>query len=438
MKAKLFDSLRLIALSIIFPFALSFTLTLSGCDKIAQPEEEKEEEEEIIPDIDVEPEEIILDDYIFVGKSEELGDWDCSVLGLDGLAVFYKFQEKSLPDEIRIWDGNEAENEKSLKAIVKFNDEGLPHSIIAGNYTFVFANFNENKFDVAIFADQDELSFIQEVESKIDWDEYRAEMSVVGTRAFNMSHSLIKWVNAGVGALGCALSIASAPTGVGVALAAISCTGAIISITDLFIDNMPTSVTYGNAVIGHYANLANCAAINNPIAVSSCLTGLISNMTQVGDLVSDDRREDIGIADGALISGFGEIKVTLTWDFVADIDLHIIEPSGNRIYFANAVSTSGGFLDFDNRIAYGPENIYWEDAPEGTYHVYVDHYAGETGGNYTVFVQTPGGSQVFRGHIGIDDYIFITSFNRAGLLSNTRATDDGKQAVQIRKIAKTK
>jgi hypothetical protein len=407
MKTKLFVSLRIIALLIVS--------MLVGCEKDNHSGDGGEKEEE---------QEEILEDYILIDKCDELGEWDCAVLGREGLAFLYKFNDKNLPDEVRIWDGNEQEDEKALKAIMKFNEEGLPHSLIAGDYTFVFANFNENKFDAAILSGGEELSFLKEIESNIDWSEYLAEISAVaGTRAFNLSHSPMKWINAGVGAIGCGLSVLSTPTGFGIALAAISCGSAVVSIVDLFRDDIPTPVNVGSSALGQFGNWANCGLAKN---ASACITAMSASVTQLGDWIFDDARENISIAEGALISGFGEIKVTLTWDFVADVDLHVIEPSGNRIYFGNKYSQTGGFLDFDNTVAYGPENIYWEDAPEGTYEVYLDHYSGNTGGNYTVFVQIGGQSRIFRGYIGIDQYIFITGFNRRGFLNDTRGTHESR------------
>ena len=71
----------------------------------------------------------------------------------------------------------------------------------------------------------------------------------------------------------------------------------------------------------------------------------------------------------------GELQFTLTWNTEGDIDLHVIEPSGNEIYYANSLSDSGGQLDVDNTWGYGPENIYWDSTPPaGTYSVFVDDF----------------------------------------------------------------
>jgi len=80
------------------------------------------------------------------------------------------------------------------------------------------------------------------------------------------------------------------------------------------------------------------------------------------------------------IGGNGDLKVTLQWDFYADIDLHVEEPglTGEEIYFSNSHSRNGGELDVDNTDG-GPgsaENIYWEsDPPRGQYKVTLVYYA---------------------------------------------------------------
>lgn len=88
-------------------------------------------------------------------------------------------------------------------------------------------------------------------------------------------------------------------------------------------------------------------------------------------------RENEELAAGALNSGYGDLKATLSWNFYADIDLHAVEPSGFHIYYDNKVSPySKGFLDVDN-IHGGPgsvENIYWEEPADGTYNIYINYF----------------------------------------------------------------
>jgi hypothetical protein len=42
-----------------------------------------------------------------------------------------------------------------------------------------------------------------------------------------------------------------------------------------------------------------------------------------------------------------------------DIDLHVIEPRGDEIFFGHRNGKQGGELDVDNTWGYGPENINW-------------------------------------------------------------------------------
>ena len=78
------------------------------------------------------------------------------------------------------------------------------------------------------------------------------------------------------------------------------------------------------------------------------------------------------------IGGDGDLKVTLMWDFYADIDLHVIEPNGNEIYYSEKQSSTGGYLDVDN--THGgqgaAENIFWEqNPPHGQYKVSLVYYS---------------------------------------------------------------
>lgn len=80
------------------------------------------------------------------------------------------------------------------------------------------------------------------------------------------------------------------------------------------------------------------------------------------------------------IGGSGALKITLLWDFIADIDLHVYEPNGFHIYYDQSHlhdPETGGQLDRDN-IDGGPksaENIFWTNPPSGNYRVSIKYYA---------------------------------------------------------------
>jgi len=77
--------------------------------------------------------------------------------------------------------------------------------------------------------------------------------------------------------------------------------------------------------------------------------------------------------------GAGAVTVRLSWSTIDDLDLHVIEPSGEEIFFGSRISSSGGQLDVDsNAVCSTPttspvENVFWpaSGAPRGNYSVRV-------------------------------------------------------------------
>ncbi len=78
----------------------------------------------------------------------------------------------------------------------------------------------------------------------------------------------------------------------------------------------------------------------------------------------------------------GEIHVSLIWNDPADLDLHVITPSGEHIFFAHKESSCGGWLDVDmnaSKVSLEPiENIFWASSPNGKYRVFVENYNNRT------------------------------------------------------------
>ncbi len=79
---------------------------------------------------------------------------------------------------------------------------------------------------------------------------------------------------------------------------------------------------------------------------------------------------------------FGDPQFSLAWNNYNDLDLHVVDPSGYKIFYRQRNSPSGGELDVDANAGGTPptarpvENIYWQpgNAPSGTYKVFVHHY----------------------------------------------------------------
>jgi hypothetical protein len=108
--------------------------------------------------------------------------------------------------------------------------------------------------------------------------------------------------------------------------------------------------------------------------------------------------------------GTGDLQATLRWNTGnpaavncsvdsgasggVDIDLHVVEPGGTRVFFGNTTGPTAQ-LDADNQVAFGPENIFVQpgQAAAGTYTVQVVYFCGLANTNasvaITVFANTP-------------------------------------------------
>ena len=108
--------------------------------------------------------------------------------------------------------------------------------------------------------------------------------------------------------------------------------------------------------------------------------------------------------------GTGDIQVTLTWfdEHALDLDLWVTDPNGEKCYYGNTPSSSGGALDRDNLCSNyengKPENIYWTQTPQnGEYIVEVNWFSdcgnGNTGEDYSVRIIVNGNARTYSGMI---------------------------------------
>lgn len=69
------------------------------------------------------------------------------------------------------------------------------------------------------------------------------------------------------------------------------------------------------------------------------------------------------------------LRVVLSWDSDAtDLDLHVVSPDGQHVFYANRVAQGGGALDVDVTTGYGPEIYSHAAPPAGAYLVYANYY----------------------------------------------------------------
>lgn len=136
---------------------------------------------------------------------------------------------------------------------------------------------------------------------------------------------------------------------------------------------------------------------------------LVVTLSQGLDLPSFDWIWAIGDAGGygaytitpvsVINVGTGDVQISLSWNSAADVDLHVVDPSGEEIWYGSRESASGGMLDLDSNAGCGSdgprnENITWpvHGAPSGTYHVLVDYWSAcdATSTDFTVAVNARG------------------------------------------------
>lgn len=95
--------------------------------------------------------------------------------------------------------------------------------------------------------------------------------------------------------------------------------------------------------------------------------------------ITDSIKERVKEAGGSIE---GELRTSLSWYNYDDLDIHVIEPNNNKIYYGNKGSSTSGRLDVDmnaggSRSRSAVENIIWKDKSkmlEGTYKVLVNNY----------------------------------------------------------------
>ena len=82
-----------------------------------------------------------------------------------------------------------------------------------------------------------------------------------------------------------------------------------------------------------------------------------------------------GVIDEGCGYQTGNIQITAAWTSPSDIDLHVLDPMGEEIYYAHRNSQSGGVLDRDANAACSVspptvENVYWGgQPPPGSYRI---------------------------------------------------------------------
>lgn len=105
----------------------------------------------------------------------------------------------------------------------------------------------------------------------------------------------------------------------------------------------------------------------------------------------------------------GAFRITLSWTPSKDIDLHVVTPRNEELYYRNRQSSDGGKFTQDGCIqgrceaeeSPYAESVVWSDfATAGTYEIWAVNYDGGESVPFTVEVEFEGEKEVFNGTLG--------------------------------------
>ena len=73
-----------------------------------------------------------------------------------------------------------------------------------------------------------------------------------------------------------------------------------------------------------------------------------------------------------------ELQIEAMWDTnYTDVDMHVIEPDGEEVYYGHRNSAHGGLLHDDVVTGYGPEIYTIPHLEKGTYQIVLQTYASD-------------------------------------------------------------
>ncbi len=310
------------------------------------------------------------------------------------------------------------------KVGLELDSQGLPQTLHIGGAVVLFENFRADEVDLAVILPDGEIEIVRDAPLGDAGSAQLAALLVASKNASTFTDA--------VKALGLSLNIAVCTVGTPVALAtgvgavagtglALTCASALLAVLQESGNLEGTVADIAGIEIGAFAAAFDAIGCNPSItSFVNCLQALVGSINvyiDTRDLANESIDGQVQLARGVLRTGAGEVKVTLTWNNTADLDLWVTDPCGEAIGWSHRTSQSGGQLDVDDTSGFGPENIFWLNgtAPPGSYQVEVDHFSGPGPSTFDIFIQHPGDPITqLRGSINTDERRTITNFTVTG------------------------
>jgi len=151
-----------------------------------------------------------------------------------------------------------------------------------------------------------------------------------------------------------------------------------ISIQDFVTNVLPSSKNVRALVENsHMGNFVTLVGPKNPDDKSMFKWDNNVSWSYSGE-VADSIKERVKNAGGKVD---GVLRISLSWHNHDDLDLHLIDPTDDRVYYGNKIGKCGATLDVDMNAGMGTtrtpvENIVWSQLPkkEGRYKVIVNNF----------------------------------------------------------------
>jgi hypothetical protein len=320
---------------------------------------------------------------------------------------------------------------------IMMNQSGRPEKIVINNNIVLLNNFVTSKVDAAVVLPDGTIKVLREVESGFDITMLNS-ITITGDDDWQ---NMIKFAGLATSMTSGALAqVSAAGSGVMIPAEAIGVSSQVLlKASSVGISGDKTKLSMLNAsAIESLTSVAGCSAVDMNCILSS--TTEASSITQASLTLIASKEEIVNTAEGVLIGGYGDIQVNLTWSTEGDVDLWVTDPNGEKTYWNNPNSASGGYLDVDNTSGFGPENVFWEagKAINGTYKVEVDYFSGSVETTYGILIIVDGvvlnGGQPYTGQLNPEETVVVTEFTygtkSTPVFINQKRKHDGPKPVK--------
>lgn len=315
------------------------------------------------------------------------------------------------------------------KIVAHLDESGFPNTLYMDGFIIVIRPADGGRIDLAVIEPDGNIITAHDLD--------------VGSRARNLIQALPAAKSAAAGDVAAALRAAGyglsigvcavdaalvagglvfgGPIGASLAISASAgCASALLSTVQLMTASDDEGLRNSSAafsMIGYTLDTIGCAS-GNPVSCLSKALQIAEFLASAAEDQARRREEQMALAAGVLQGGTGDIQITLSWQNEADLDLWVTDPAGEKIWYQNTRSGSGGELDIDDTDGWGPENVFWSNggASAGSYKVQVSHYSGPSPASFTVRVQSGSQARSYQGSVTDGQIVDVVSFDSGSVL----------------------